>query len=298
VPPAGWKALPADSIPSPKVSWRKPSGAKALPQTFNLVSQPFPGTVQMAANSARTLFARGVFGKLTSDKSATVCSMPARTFTLDVPSGGTHLTMLQELLVKDGQLYVLTYGRPAKSAQDATMTKWLQAFCPPASGSLADVQPPSGWSASAASFTTQGIWIGQPGSAVTLMTGKPLPSMSDAAAALVNGMGANGSKGALTIDSTKSGTLCGHPALFVDLNMQLGQMAMRTHEAITQNASKLAAAVYVHTTALTDDPDALAALKTLCADGAMPTPAPSATGTPGATAPSAVPSPSATPTPQ
>jgi hypothetical protein len=99
-------------------------------QNFNALARPFSGTVQMAANGARTGYSSGLLGRATSDVASTVCGVPARTFTLDVPAGNLHASIVQQLLVKDGTLFIFTYTREAGTPQDATIVKWMQSFCP------------------------------------------------------------------------------------------------------------------------------------------------------------------------
>lgn len=276
VPPSGWTPIPASMVSRPKVVWTGPGSGAAM-QTFNAMSAPFTGTVEMAANGARTAYARGTFGTMVGDVSSTVCGLPVRTFTTDVAAGPAPSTIVQELMVKDGNLYVFTYVRPKPLAADAPLASWMKDFCPSDTEQLSDVVPPTGWKASdAAKFVPRAMWMApQAGSVVGLMSGPPTLKLADAAKNLTDFIGqqTESAKRAYQFAEPTSGTLCGNPALFVAMTMTVGNVSMRMNGALTQNGSQSYGAVYVHPADAPDDPAALSSLKTLCANGVMPAPA-------------------------
>jgi hypothetical protein len=93
-------------------------------------------------------------------------------------------------------------------------------------------------------------------------------------------------KSMVDLSAPQTGTLCGNQAVFLSMTLHFGQTTMLMHEAITQNANKVYGLTYGHLNSMPDDPAAVASLKTLCANGVMPSPSPS---------PAASPEPSSTP---
>lgn len=246
-------------------------------QTFNVMSVPFTGTVEMAANGARTAYARGTLGTMVGDVPSTVCGLPVRTFTTNASAGPSPATIVQELMVKDGNLYVFTYVRPKTLAADASMASWMSGFCPSDTQQLSDIVPPAGWKASdAEKFVPRAMWMApRAGSVVGFMSGPATLKLADAAKNLSDFIGqqTESAKRAYQFAEPTSGTLCGNPALFVAMTMTVGTVSMRMHGALTQNGSQSYGAVYLHPADTPDDPAALSSLKTLCANGAMPAPA-------------------------
>jgi hypothetical protein len=293
VPPSGFTMAPADSVPAAKLVWKPVSvqlGTGKFVQNFTALAKPFSGTVQMAANGARTIYSSGMLGRTASDVASAVCGAPARTFTLDVPAGTLRASIVQQLLVKDGTLFVFTYTREAGTPQDATIVKWMQSFCPPQNGDLTKVSPPNGWATMpGAEFVPMATWLGTPGSVIQLVQGPAGPSLTDAAKAMTSLLAQNSQsnvKSVFDVGTPQTGTLCGNQAVFLSMTLHLGQVTMLMHEAITQNANKAYGLTYGHLSSMPDDPAAVASLKTLCANGVMPSPSPS---------PSASPEPSSTP---
>lgn len=248
--PAGWTQMPSTLATQVRNAWvRSLSGNQTA--TFAEVLIPIPS----APNTSTAAVS----------KTITLCGLPATKTTATPALAGKHGVLESEVVSRGGYTFMLVYLRPQNSSADPAIEKVMAGFCPSEDGQLPPLPIPANWKASPANgFQQKGMWLGsRPLQTMLLMQGPKAASLGSAlAAAQTPGSAA---KSIVTVKSRKKTTLCGLPALLVDLHVAAPSMPMDMHAAVTQNNSKLFLLIYLHPSSEAADPAALKSLQTLCA---------------------------------
>jgi hypothetical protein len=250
-PPANWQALPTAFIPHPIVSWQKGLSSFTLMSTaFAIPPEKLEPLIKGQA---------AFIGSVASEASTPVCGLPAAQLVINMT--GASQTMTEQVLSTDGVTYIFAYARPTDTPADASIATTMSGFC--GEKSVASLAPPTDWTSSNAQLL--GLWIGAtPTEQVTLMSSTPQTDAQQ----LARDVARTAFKGAqLAIVSNTTGLLCGLPARFFSAKVTPNGLppSLVTMET-TQSPTKAYILIYAHPTTSSDDPAALASLKTLCAN--------------------------------
>jgi hypothetical protein len=198
-------------------------------------------------------------GTVASETSDPVCGQPASQLVIDMKSAPQVMT--EQVQAADGVTYIIAYSHPKSEAPNPAIATTMSGFC--GQKSIAGLTPPTDWTVLDAQLL--GIWVGStPSEQVTLISSKP---QSDAEK-LARNAAQTAFKGAgVSIVSNTSGLLCGLPARFFSAKVTPNGLpeSLVTMET-TQSPTKAYVLLYAHPATVADDPDALASLKTLCAN--------------------------------
>lgn len=259
--PAGWQQMPSAMTKFDTGDHWTGRSAAGGRETFGIVVLPLPFPVTGPANhrpKARQLM---------------LCGYPASLSTTSAGLGSKGAVVQQESVMRGGYTSLLVYSRPFSMAADPNIERLFRTFCPGKAGALPSLVPPSGWKSAGVRLTMTGMWVGKsPMQTMALMRGPAMPiaDLRKAASLKTNGKGMN------IAFSTRRGTLCGNPALFVTTRAANGGLGVKADTVLTTSSSASYSLAYTRVGSIPDDPAALRALQTLCAGAApSPTPAPS-----------------------
>jgi hypothetical protein len=213
----------------------------------------------------------GALGTVQSSGSPAVCGQPSAQIVIQLKNNGPILTEQEQVL--DGMTYISTYSRPAGTSADPAITAVMTNYC--GSSSLAHITPPNGWQTN--NIKILGIWLRSISENITVLSTDPRP---DAAKLAQDALSTTVKTPDVTILSSKVGTLCGNPALFVSSKAKLPTGSELQIELVTTQSSSAAyTLIYSHPATTPADPTATASLMTLCAGQSTTAPpaAPSAT---------------------
>lgn len=262
-PPAGWTQLPSRAMRTQtKNVWVGPKAAGGVQASFSQAVMPMPMPLTPESKGAKRI---------------ALCGVPAQMSTVTAGEKSARMTMETVMSSRGGYTYITAYARPASSKADSRIQALLHGFCPPKNGELADLTPPAGWTEKPA-FDMNGVWMGPaPMQMLMLATGPQMKSLADVVKSAPGPMKQQNmkfGKSKVSID-TRPATLCGLPALFVTMRSKGSDFPFGFDGAVTQNAKASYVLLYMHPGAQTPLPEAMAALKSLCASPAPATPAPS-----------------------
>jgi hypothetical protein len=262
-PPTGWQTLPSAFLPTQVLTWS--SGTSA----FNIGQLSAALPIAQAAEALK--ISAGALGTVLSSSSPAVCGQPSEQIVIQMKNNGPILTEQEQVI--DGMTYISTYSRAAGTSADPAITAIMASYC--GSSSLAHITPPSGWQTN--NIRILGVWLRNISENITVLSMDPRP---DAAQLAHDALTTTVKTPDVTILSSKAGTLCGNPALFVTSNAKLPTGGELQIEVVTTQSSSAAyILVYSHPPTTPADPAATASLMTLCAGPPTATPpaAPSAT---------------------
>jgi len=265
-PPNGWvNVLSAMPMPAFHGLWTGPKSG-GVTSNVAITSTEFAGTVERLSN--QTLLGSGMLqSKVTAQHSGTICNLPARFITFSKPMGMDSLVMDQSMYVANGTAYTINYTRGATQPPDPQIQQLLGSLCPDQinSGKIAF---PTGWSANQnQGLRSAGMWANpsSPGQMVGLIIMPYAGALSKLSGIGVKDAIPGGTTSKiLTVLSRKNGTLCGSPAFFVSMKMNLGYMPMRIDQEATIYQGKAYLLTYARMNSRTPDSAALTSLKTLC----------------------------------
>jgi hypothetical protein len=293
-PPAGWAQLPQSAVSVRASTWTGPKTAHATPANFSVVVFPFPGTLDLLVSKPPADVTGSGLLKQVSSVPVKLCGVPGRIVTTRTTANGASSLVQREVTVKGGYAYMLAYTRSSNTAADPRIPAVMRAFCPSGTAQLPQPAMPAGWAKSGSDLQMTGMWMGtRPGEVMMLMRGTQAPSLDQLFTnAKEQSVKAPSGKNVVTINPSKSVTMCGYPGMLVDMNVNIQPMPMAIHMALTQGNGLSYVLMYTQMGGNAPDPAAVAALQTLCVNGAStaPSASPSASASPSPT-----PSPSSTP---
>ncbi|MBC5815751.1 MAG: hypothetical protein GIW97_04335 [Candidatus Eremiobacteraeota bacterium] len=131
--PPGWTSSAGSPFHMSGI-WMNPS---APGMSMNLLSMPFDKPVTDLANYSPEDFfknpnntAGAPVMKVDSATSGTLCTLPARFYSIHMTTSGVQMLMQQEAMVINGTLYVLNYARLATQADAPSAIASLKTLCP------------------------------------------------------------------------------------------------------------------------------------------------------------------------
>ncbi len=200
-------------------------------------------------------------------KKIVLCGLPASRISMHATIAGKTSTIETEQGSRDGYTYMLVYSRPEDSPADSAIENVMSGFCPGKNGQIAALPIPPNWKSSPANgFEQRGVWLGlQPMQMMVLMEGPKTASLQQALAAAKPPGQVTVAHSVLSISEQKRGSLCGRPALFVTMHMNVPSMPLDMHIAATQGTAGLYMLMYMHPSSEKADSSAMKSQQTLCA---------------------------------
>ncbi|HEV3154008.1 MAG TPA: hypothetical protein VGZ02_09415 [Candidatus Baltobacteraceae bacterium] len=291
-PPAAWTQLPlsATSAQVKNVWQRNLAGGKHA--SFGEIIAPLPINPSSTATSIKNALKNGSVSSTVSAKSISLCGVPAQLITVTTASGSERTTLEQQVVTKGGYTYMLTYTRPTGTPADPAIVRIMHTFCPGEPKTLAALPVPASWKSVAGSgFESMGTWLGTaPMQTMVLLKGPQMPSLSDTLNSMEpKNQNAQSAK-LVQIVSRQETALCGRPAMFITMRVNVPSLPMEMQEVITQANGTSYALLYSRPLSEPPDAAAVASLHTLCAMGVPAPPAASPSAMP-SSSPAPLPSP-------
>jgi len=302
-PPSTWTPLPS-SVTSAQVKnvWqsRLSNGNRA---TFTEVVVPLPIGASTMTHGIRSALEHS--GATVSSQPVRLCGAQGELLTAQQRMEGQSTILLQQIVNKGGYTYMLMYSRPQGTPADPAITAVIRGFCPSGTAAVPTLGVPANWKAVAGSgLHTVGMWLGtQPMQTMVLMKGPHMSSLSQLMGATQAPKADVPQSKYVRVVSTEQTSLCGLPAIFVRLQMNVPAMPMSMQQVVTQSTTASYGLMYAYPSSEKPDPAAIGALHTLCATGTpniLPSAQPASTAAPMPSAapaqtPAASPAPSASP---
>lgn len=127
--PAGWHEDPSATGTKMLGMW-----LGTLPGAMiNVVVMPYTGDIAALQKSVNNLVNLGTMKLKVDQKAATFCGQPGSKGTFTGAVAGLNMELQQEIGIRDGTAYVVTYNHPA-GKDDPAGTAAFDSFCPPPKG--------------------------------------------------------------------------------------------------------------------------------------------------------------------